>query len=775
MIPGWSFSPNGLNGYGNSYAEHPYQVGYCVRDGSYPFSVMRMRRCPPGANVNSWGECSLPDPCIAGSNCKAPPPPTCSSGGGGGGSGGSGGTAGMSTPNPISIATGTKFLNESDLPLTSSGLEFSRMYRSDSTLGLNDWLTLGNSAMVATKFAAGWLHSHQYALSVGATGTTVYSRRPDGRQIAFAKVGSTWIADPGSDQSLFEVLSQTGERQGWRITDRVSNKIETYSALGDIQKVSFADGKQVSYAFADGGNGLTGLGGFLLNANGTASASVIPAGTLLRISDFAGRAMRLQYDTSLRLVGVQDVSGQFLKYLYGAQGPCTDLACASLASVIYPDSSQKRYLYNETGLAPVSLVSRVLTGIIDERNIRLATYSYDAQGRAIASQRGNGVQAYSLNFVNTSQTIMTDPTGASFTIGYTNSPGGASLGYAKLASRSQPAGSGCAASTRAIGYDASGTPSMVDDFNGIRTCMSNEASRPFEVVRVEGLATTQSCAPVTATAAVLPVGSRKISQQWHPTWRLLTRRAEAGRITSFVYNGQPDPFNSNAIATCAPATAVLPDGSPIAVLCKSVERATTDANGAAGFSAVTQAGVADRVWTYTYNDNGQVLTENGPRTDVVDSTSYVYYATTTADYTFGDLWKTTNALGQTVEFTKYDKYGRVLEAKDPNGVITSSAYDTRGRLVRTTVAGKSTLYGYDLAGQLTRVTRPDGSWIGFSYDTAQRLISVQDNFDNRIEYTLDGAGKRTAEAVKGPVGELRRQVSRVFDALGRVQRVTGRD
>jgi hypothetical protein len=41
------------------------------------------------------------------------------------------------------------------------------------------------------------------------------------------------------------------------------------------------------------------------------------------------------------------------------------------------------------------------------------------------------------------------------------------------------------------------------------------------------------------------------------------------------------------IASCAPADALLPDGKPIAVLCKRVEQSTTDASGAAGLSALS--------------------------------------------------------------------------------------------------------------------------------------------------------------------------------------------
>ena len=42
-------------------------------------------------------------------------------------------------------------------------------------------------------------------------------------------------------------------------------------------------------------------------------------------------------------------------------------------------------------------------------------------------------------------------------------------------------------------------------------------------------------------------------------------------------------------------------------------------------------------------------------------------------------------------------------------------------------------------------------------------------------YTLDAAGKRIGEQVKDPGSTLARSLSRVNDALGRVQQTTGRE
>jgi YD repeat-containing protein len=260
-------------------------------------------------------------------------------------------------------------------------------------------------------------------------------------------------------------------------------------------------------------------------------------------------------------------------------------------------------------------------------------------------------------------------------------------------------------------------------------------------------------------------------------------KRKPGKITTRVYNGQPDPFAGGAVASCAPVDALLPDGKPIAVLCRQVEQATTDANGSQGFNATLQSGVAAREERWTYNRWGQVLTHDGPRTDVNDVTTYAYYSDTSftgsgaeaVGHTLGDLQSVTNAAGQVTQYTKYNKHGQVLESIGPNGVVTTHTYDLRQRPLSVTEAGQTTTYTYDAAGQLTRVTWPDASYVGYEYDPAHRQTAVYDQLGNRIEYTLDNAGNRIAENVKDPSGVLSRQLSRSIDALGRVQQTTGRE
>jgi YD repeat-containing protein len=251
--------------------------------------------------------------------------------------------------------------------------------------------------------------------------------------------------------------------------------------------------------------------------------------------------------------------------------------------------------------------------------------------------------------------------------------------------------------------------------------------------------------------------------------------AEPGKLTTNVYNGQPDPFNGNATASCAPSTALMPDGTPIVVLCKKVEQATTDADGSQGFSAALDVKVPNRVWSYSYNQYGQVLTAKGPRTDGNDTTTYAYYSDTTSSHTTGDLQAVTDALGHVTTSTQYDAYGNVLEQVDANGVATDYSYDARQRLKTVRVGSQTTSYDYWPTGLLKQVTWPDQSYVAYTYDDAHRLTDVADSQGNSVHYVLDNAGNWLNEQYKDPTGALKRELDRAYDALGRVQQTTGRE
>jgi RHS repeat-associated protein len=216
--------------------------------------------------------------------------------------------------------------------------------------------------------------------------------------------------------------------------------------------------------------------------------------------------------------------------------------------------------------------------------------------------------------------------------------------------------------------------------------------------------------------------ARTITTAWHPTFHLPTQITDGNRTTTFAY----------------------------------------DAKGNLLTRTVTAPGTAS-TWTYSYNGSGQVVTATDPRRNV---TTYAYDAR-------GDLVRITNALGQVTLISSYDANGRPLKVQDPNGLVTTLTYNFRGEVTSKIEAQWVTAYGYDAVGQLTKLTRPDRSFLAFSYDPAHRLTGIADALGNRIAYTLDLTSNRIKEQVFGASGALSRTRSYSYDAVNRLAQAIG--
>jgi YD repeat-containing protein len=608
---------------------------------------------------------------------------------------------GLQVSNPINAGTGNKYQRESDY--TGSGpfpLGLVRYFNSQA-----------NQSGIA---GSNW---NLFSRLTVVSGTSVTVTRADGRVLAFSLVSGQWQADA----DVQERLVPTGS--GWQLS-------------------------------------LPGGGAELFDANGILVASRHTSGLALTVSypsasqtvmtDSLGRSLVLDLDAQGRLDHLTDPAGGLYRYTYDASG--------NLATVLYPDATlgtdtdnpRRSYLYEDTRFP------HALTGIQDESGQRFATWSYDAQGRALSSEHAGGAERVTLSFDSPSATTVTDALGTARTYGLTSV-----LGVVKNTGVSQPGGPGCNASASSLSYDANGNVASRTDFNGTTTTYTYDLARNLETQRVEASGSTVA---------------RTVSTQWHPTWRLQTRLAEPKKITTWVYNGQPDPTNGNAIASCAPSDAYVIDTTPIAVLCKQVEQPTTDTTGAAGFAAAADGPA--QVWSYTYDRTGHVLTANGPRTDVADITTYAYWPADAicpgaAEGTGmdkgcrGELQRVTDALGPPTDYLKYNPHGQVLQMTDANGVAVSFTYDPRLRLTSRTVDNKTTTYGYTPWGGLERVARPDLSYTTYTYDPAHRLTDIADNVGNATHYVLDAAGNILQADTSDPQGSLARRIKTDFDTLGR--------
>jgi RHS repeat-associated protein len=565
---------------------------------------------------------------------------------------------------------------------------------SPERLSLVFWANVGLDAV-----GANWRHTYQRTIRlIQATSiTNAHAYRHDGRVLVFVDTGTAYVPQADINDRLVRLPS--GE---WQYTEAATEQIENYDADGRLTSIVDRNGSVQSLSYDSDGR-------------------------LTTVSDQWGRSLTFTYAAAAgdpnavnRVETVTVPGGAVYTYGYGANG--------TLTSVTYPDTRTRQFQYTS------ATYPRALTGVVDEAAAQFATYAYDSAGQATLSEHAGGAGHVQVTYSDTSDTSLGNATvidgaGASRTYTFINK-----LGIAKVASISQPAASGSGTVTESYTYDNNGNLTSKKDFNGNRICYAFDLTRNLETVRVEGFASGINC-PANLSTYTPTAGTRqrKISTQWHATYRSPTQIDEPGKRTTFTHDAHGNVLTKTVLDT---ATSV------------------------------------SRTWTYTYNSAGQVLTADGPRTDVSDVTTYTYYSCTTG-YQCGQVHTIENALGHVTTYNTYNAHGQPLTTTDANGLLTTLTYDARQRLTSRTLGSEQTTFDYWPTGLLKKVTLPDSSFLEYTYDNAHRLTEIEDSEGNRIVYTLDAMGNRTAESLYDPSNVLTQTRTRVFNTLDQLWKELG--
>ena len=182
-----------------------------------------------------------------------------------------------------------------------------------------------------------------------------------------------------------------------------------------------------------------------------------------------------------------------------------------------------------------------------------------------------------------------------------------------------------------------------------------------------------------------------------------------------------------------------------------------------GTALITTTGPVTTSYGYDGDGNGTgVTTANG-------------YATTV---TFDHLGRQTSTIlprvtlydGSTstpTDSTTYDGDGNVVQTRDANSAVTTSAYDPWQRLIATTdpVSG-TTLYTYTATEQVA-VQDPRGFVTQSAYDGAGRLTQTTDPSNNTTQYQYDPVGN-TVAITGGTAGAATTIDTRTYDARNEV-------
>lgn len=566
-------------------------------------------------------------------------------------------------------------------------------------------------ALAAAELGLGWRHSYMRSLSIDMEAGSVRLDRENGDSYLFSRTDEhLWAGDVDVPFDVEEVL-EAGSTIGWTVTGP-SGTTERYDISGQLRRIEFVTGDALDLAY--------------------------DRARLQSVVDRQGRALIFSYvDGRLDAVGTPD--GRLIQYAY-------DPTSRNLTSATYQldefgaVSVSRRYGYADP------YWPTVLTSIDDESTLRYATWTYDpATGRVLTSTHGDPaglVDRVSIAYSSTGA-VVTNSLEGQTEYGRT-----VQHARAKVSAVSETC-MDCEVASRT--YDANGYPDLVTDSAGVTTDFDYDA-RGLLVNQVDAKETNDQ---------------RTTHTEWHPQFRVpierrlydATNNLVARTTWSYNDRGQELTTSSHDSATGAVRTTTT----------HYCEQSDIDV----GTCPLT----------------GLVTAIDGPRTDVADVTTYQYYSSddascastpTTCPHRKGDLWKVTNALGHVIEIRAYDGAGRPLSVRDANGVITDLAYHPRGWLVARKVRGiddtvetDDAINGieYTPTGLVSKIMDADGVYTRYEYDQAHRLTTIEDGAGNRIEYRLDNAGNRIKEETIDVDGHLLREMSRIYDHLGRLETV----
>jgi RHS repeat-associated protein len=470
------------------------------------------------------------------------------------------------------------------------------------------------------------------------------------------------------------------------------------------------------------------------------------AGRLLTITTNSGLSQTITYDLNGNMATVTDHFGRQLVFLHNEDDLLVSITLPDgisqigygyngadhLQSVTNPDGETLVYHYNNSR-------KWLLTGITDEENQRFSTYVYNSDGNVISTEHAGGVYKYQFKSPYTNpggnqyRAFVTDPAGRKSYYAYDERNGVQRLIYVREDDTGYHVKCADCGPYKDKGYTGSGFLSWVRDWNNWRTNFVYDQTRNLEIQRTEGLDTNGGAT----------INSRTISTSWHPTLR-------------------------------KPATITEPSGV------SGIDRVTAyqyDGQGNRTQKTIT-AGALVREWNWTYDSLGRLLTENGPRTDVNDSSTYTYYSDFDACINCrGQLHTVSNARNHVSSFDDYNAYGKATQVTDPRGVVTTITYNYRGQPLMVTDNGgadgvRTSTNTYYKNGLLKTAENPDGSSLTYTYHASKILDRVTDNQGNYIVYGHDNYKNITSEQTYDPLGMLKLAVQSVYNNQNRLESMT---
>lgn len=537
------------------------------------------------------------------------------------------------------------------------------------------------------------------------------------------------------------------------VTDSLSRTTEyQYDSAGNLIKMTNPKGNEVSYSY-DARNRLISM----IHEDGAEDLFAYDAAdNLVAVKESGERMTEYAYDAMDRCIAVTDALGNQTSYEY-------DL-CGNLMEETAPDGSRTAYAYDPVNrLTNKTLADGANYSYAYDKAGRIikvcgptgleTIYEYDSVGNVTAlTKGGEGSDQQKTNYEYNSLNQIVEITDAMG--GKTN------YTYDKAGNLT---GVTCAdGALYRYEYDLAG--------NLIKTTDAAGLSRQFGY-DTEG----QLLSETSKGEGIDSTGDRTYTYSYDETGNLTFVKDPLGGVTGYTYDER-----NRLTETVSPKKAVTAyeyDSLSNLTMVTNAEgyrnTYTYDAKGRLTGESIAE----EEHYAYGYDSCDRLIAvNNGTAT-----ASYTYDAmdrlTTVTDpngestvYTYdqaGNLLSITDPLGNRTENT-YDQNGNLQSSIDPNDSRTTYDYDQLNRLTRKQTGDSlsDASYSYDSMGRLTKMNDITGE-TAYTYDAAGRLITAVDGDGNTLTYQYDLYGNITQ--VTYPDGGT---VSYTYDALNRMTGVT---
>lgn len=552
----------------------------------------------------------------------------------------------------------------------------------------NDRTSVTNAAGEATSFAYD-AHGNLTGINdpLGDAATFVYDARNSLLNATNAKGHATTFSYDGNS-NLISIHDASGAQTTFN-----------YDSFGELTSKTDARGNTTSFGYNNSGN-LTSITDALGNPTALAYDSI---GRLASITDPKGHTASAFYDALSRLVKIADPLGNQTRFAYDAVGNLTQITDAN--------GHMTAYAYDA-----VNNLARVTDALG-----HLTQYAHDTNNNRIAFTNARGkTSSYAYDAVNRLASAA-DPLGFATAYAYDSVGNVTAITDAK-------------GQTDQFAYDALNRLIGISYADGKAVSYAYDADSDRTSMADSHGTTAYSYDPLDRLTSVANPGGKTVVYGYDSTGNRVSLTYPDGKLTTYSYDG----INRLSRATdwAARSTNYTYDQTSNLkqILYPTSARLNFNYDAANRLQQVVnsyQGSLGNPISSFTY-----LLDAVGNRLKVTDgsgkATSYAYDA-------LNELKSVT--VGTSITNFTYDAVGNRLTLTAPSTSINYS-YDAADRLLAAGV----TTFAYDKNGNQVTKTPPNSKPLTFTYDAANRLISVLGGKANSA-FAYDGDGNRIGQSV----------------------------